>query len=82
MFRGRGCDTCNNTGYKGRVGIFELMIMNDELREMVMRNSSNDDLRKAAKANGMLPLREGGYQFIFDGLTSPEEVIRETVVES
>ena len=82
MFRGRGCDTCNNTGYKGRVGIFELMIMNDELREMVMRNSSNDDLRQAAKSNGMLPLREGGYQFIFDGLTSPEEVIRETVVES
>ena len=82
MFRGRGCDTCNNTGYKGRVGIFELMIMNDELRELVMGNASNDDLRKVAKANGMLPLREGGYQFIFDGLTSPEEVIRETVVES
>ena len=82
MFRGRGCDTCNNTGYKGRVGIFELMIMNDELRELVMSNASNDDLRKAAKSNGMKPLREGGYQFIFDGLTSPEEVIRETVVES
>jgi type IV pilus assembly protein PilB len=82
MFRGRGCDTCNNTGYKGRVGIFELMIMNDELRELVMSNASNDDLRKAAKSNGMMPLREGGYQFIFDGLTSPEEVIRETVVES
>ena len=82
MFRGRGCDTCNNTGYKGRVGIFELMIMNDELRELVMGNASNDDLRKVAKAHGMLPLREGGYQFIFDGLTSPEEVIRETVVES
>ena len=64
------------------MGIFELMIMNDELRELVMGNASNDDLRKVAKANGMLPLREGGYQFIFDGLTSPEEVIRETVVES
>ncbi len=82
MFRGRGCDACNNTGYKGRVGIFELMIMNDELREMIMRNASVDELRKAAKSNGMFPLREKGNQFIFDGLTSPEEVIRETVVES
>ena len=47
-----------------------------------MRNASDDELRKVAKSHGMLPLREGGYQFIFDGLTSPEEVIRETVVES
>lgn len=82
MFRGRGCDACNNTGYKGRIGIFELMIMNDDLREMIMRNSSVDELRQVAKKNGMYPLRDRGTQFIFDGLTSPEEVIRETVVDS
>ena len=82
MFRGRGCDACNNTGYKGRIGIFELMIMNDELRRMIMSNKSTDELRNVAKENGMFSLRDGGTQFIFDGLTSPEEVIRETVVES
>ena len=82
MFRGRGCDACNNTGYKGRIGIFELMIMNDDLRQLIMTNASTDELRDAAKTHGMCALRDGGNQFIFDGLTSPEEVIRETVVEA
>ena len=58
------------------------MLKHAELREMIMRNSSVDELRQVAKENGMFPLRERGTQFIFDGLTSPEEVIRETVVES
>ena len=50
FYRGRGCDTCNNTGYKGRVGLFELMIMNNELRDMVMRNASVDDMRACAQS--------------------------------
>ena len=49
FYRGKGCDACNNTGYKGRVGLFELMIMNDDLRDMVMRNASTDELREAAR---------------------------------
>ncbi len=50
FFRGRGCETCNNTGYKGRVGLFELMIMNDDLRDMIMHNASTDDLRERPAA--------------------------------
>jgi type IV pilus assembly protein PilB len=49
FYRGKGCDKCNNTGYKGRVGLFELMIMNDDLREMIMSNAPRRIARKAAK---------------------------------
>ena len=60
FYRGRGCEICNNTGYKGRVGLFELMIMNDDLRDMIMRNASTDDLRDAARSYGMVTLRDAG----------------------
>jgi len=82
FYRGRGCDQCNNTGYKGRVGLFELMIMNDDLRDMIMRNASRDELREAARANGMVSLRDAGMKAAFEGLTTAEEVIRETIVEA
>jgi type IV pilus assembly protein PilB len=81
FYRGRGCEVCNNTGYKGRVGLFELMVMNDELREMVMTNTSIDMMREAAKSYGMVALRDAGISFMHDGLTSPDEVIRETILE-
>jgi type IV pilus assembly protein PilB len=81
FYRGRGCDVCNNTGYKGRIGIFELMIMNDEMREMVLNKCTADELRDAAKEQGMLALREGGEKMMHQGLTSADEVIRETIVE-
>ncbi|MBI85922.1 MAG: pilus assembly protein PilB [Planctomycetaceae bacterium] len=81
FFRGRGCDVCNNTGYKGRIGIFELMIMNDEMREMVLNKCTADELRVAARRHGMLALRQGGEKMMHQGLTSAEEVIRETIVE-
>ena len=81
FFRGAGCETCNNTGYKGRVGLFELMIMDDELREMIMENANADSLRDAAQRKGMVTLRDSGMAFVFDGTTTPEEVARETVVE-
>ncbi|QGJ71125.1 Type IV fimbrial assembly protein PilB [Planctomycetales bacterium 10988] len=82
FYRGAGCDDCNNSGYKGRIGIFELMDINDELRDMIMRNASADELREAARGHGMTPLREGGLKLIFDGVTTFEEVIRETVLEA
>ena len=82
FFRGSGCETCNNTGYKGRVGLFELMIMNNELRDMIMRNASTDELREAAKRAGMVSLRDAGMKACFDGVTSAEEVIRETIMEA
>ncbi len=80
-YRGAGCNHCNNTGYKGRVGLFELMIMNDEMREMIMHNAPTDDLREVAKKSGMIPLRDYGLKFIFEGLTTADEVVRETVLE-
>ncbi len=82
FYRGRGCDTCNNTGYKGRVGLFELMIMNDDLRDMIMRNASRDELREAARSYGMVSLRDAGLLAAYEGLTSVDEVVRETVVEA
>jgi type IV pilus assembly protein PilB len=82
FFHGRGCEVCNNTGYKGRVGLFELMIVNDEIREMVMRNSSIDDLRKAAQGFGMVCLRDAGLMFAHEGTTTLDEVVRETILEA
>ena len=82
FYRGQGCDHCNNTGYKGRVGLFELMIMNDELRELIMQQSSDDQLRECAKGHGMVTLRDAGMDFVFDGTTTAEEVIRETILEA
>jgi type IV pilus assembly protein PilB len=82
FFRGSGCETCNNTGYKGRVGLFELMIMNNELRDMIMRNCSTDELREAARRGGMVSLRDAGMKACFEGITTAEEVIRETIMEA
>ncbi|MEY4179333.1 MAG: hypothetical protein RLY70_2907 [Planctomycetota bacterium] len=82
FFRGRGCDLCNNTGYKARIGLFELMIMNDELRDMIMRAVSTDELRKAAQRYGMRTLREAGLHYVQEGVTTLDEVIRETIIDS
>jgi type IV pilus assembly protein PilB len=80
--RGKGCAKCNNTGYKGRFGLFELMVMNDDLREMIMRNASRDELRDAARSYGMVTLRQAGMNAVFDGITTAEEVVRETIVDA
>jgi type IV pilus assembly protein PilB len=81
FYFGRGCERCNNTGYKGRMGIFELLIMNDTLREMVIAEVSLDDFRIACRKFGMRTLRESGLEMIHAGLTSIEEVVRETLLE-
>jgi type IV pilus assembly protein PilB len=81
FYRGRGCDVCNNTGYKGRVGLFELMVMNNELRDMIIRNAATDELREAARRNGMVSLRDAGMDLAYEGGTTLEEVVRETVVD-
>jgi type IV pilus assembly protein PilB len=82
FYRGGGCDLCNNTGYKGRVGLFELMVMNDNLRDMIMRNAATDDLRVAAQGYGMVTLRDAGISFMHDGTTTADEVVRETILEA
>jgi type IV pilus assembly protein PilB len=81
FYRGAGCDSCNNTGYKGRVGLFELMIMNDHLRDMIIRNASTDELRDAARGFGMVTLRDAGMDAVYKGITTVEEIVRETIVE-
>jgi len=82
FYHGQGCDHCNNTGYKGRVGLFELMIMNDELRDLIMQQSSDDVLRECAKENGMVTLRDAGMGFVYDGTTTAEEVFRESILDT
>jgi len=82
VYKGRGCEVCNNTGYKGRVGLFELMIMNDKLREMVMTNCAVDELRIAAEEFGMVTLRHAAMSFAFEGTTTLDEVVRETILEA
>ena len=79
FYKGAGCDQCNNTGYKGRIALFELMVLNDVIREMVMGNSSTDDLRDQAQKDGMIPLRQYGIALANDGITTLDEIIRETV---
>ncbi|NNE68054.1 MAG: type IV-A pilus assembly ATPase PilB [Pyrinomonadaceae bacterium] len=79
MYKGKGCDRCNNTGYKGRVGLFEVMEMTDELRELVIIGASSIEIRKKAIETGMLSLRDSGLQKLRDGITTIEEVVKETV---
>jgi type IV pilus assembly protein PilB len=77
--RGKGCDKCNNTGYKGRVGLYEVMEVTDELRELVLVGASALELRRKAIDDGMITLRHSGLLKVKDGLTTIEEVARETV---
>ncbi|HEX4275351.1 MAG TPA: ATPase, T2SS/T4P/T4SS family [Bryobacteraceae bacterium] len=77
-FHGRGCETCNGSGYKGRAGIFELMELNEELRHLIMGNADAGRLTEAARRNGMKSLREDGWMKVQTGVTTAEEVTRVT----
>jgi general secretion pathway protein E len=77
-FRGRGCEACNQSGYKGRAGIFELMELNDELRHLIMANADAGRLTEAARGNGMRSLREDGWMKTALGVTTAEEITRVT----
>lgn len=81
FYYGKGCQRCNNSGYKGRCGIYELLDMNDDLRDMVSSDASVDDMRNLARSQGMTTLRESGLKLIFDGVSTIDEVVRETVME-
>ena len=80
IFIGKGCGTCNKTGYKGRVGLYEVMEINDELRELILVGASALELKKKAVDNGMLTLRRSGLTKVALGMTTIEEVVRETVL--
>jgi general secretion pathway protein E/type IV pilus assembly protein PilB len=80
LYRSRGCRECRRIGYKGRLGIFELLMMNDELRELVVQRASAGRVREAALRNGLRLLREDGWDKVRAGYTTPEEVLRVTKV--
>ena len=79
VMKGKGCEKCNNTGYKGRVGLYEVLEITDELRELVLVGASGLELRRKAVEEGMLTLRQSVLRKVKDGLTTIEEVARETV---
>ena len=77
--KGTGCEKCNKTGYKGRVGLYEVMEITDELRELILVGASALELRRKAIEEGMITLRGSGLRKIKEGVTTIEEVLRETV---
>jgi type IV pilus assembly protein PilB len=79
LYRGKGCTECRNTGYKGRLAIFEMIPMARNLRKLVYENANEDDIRQTALKNGMVTLRKAGITRVLDGTTSIEEVMRSTV---
>ncbi len=79
LYKGKGCDVCNGTGYKGRVGLFEVMEVTDELRELIIIGASSIEIRKKAIELGMVSLRESGLSKLREGITTIEEVVKETV---
>ena len=82
FYRGSGCDKCSGSGYKGRLGLYELLIMTDELRDLVVRNASTEEIRDLARKAGMVTLRDSGMVNMFEGHTTADEVIRETILEA
>jgi len=81
FFYGKGCDYCNNTGYRGRMGIYEIMALDDALRDQIMDRASTAVLRREAIKRGMRTLRDAGLLAIYEGITTIDEVVRETIVE-
>jgi type IV pilus assembly protein PilB len=79
VFKGRGCGVCNNSGYKGRAGLYEVMEIDDEIRELILIGASAVELKKKAMERGMITLRRSGLRKVMDGATTLEEVARETV---
>ncbi len=78
LYKGRGCPVCKNTGYKGRTGVFEMMVMNDELREATLKKVPVRELRQIARKHGMRTLEEVGMEKVVQGITTVEEVLRVT----
>jgi type IV pilus assembly protein PilB len=79
IYKGRGCEKCNNTGYKGRVGLIEVMQIDDDIRDLILAGGTAIDIKKRAIENGMITLRRSGLIKIKEGMTTVEEVVRETV---
>jgi type IV pilus assembly protein PilB len=78
---GEGCVECNNTGYRGRAGVYEVMPLTSKLRELVLERASANEIKKLAIAEGMLTLRRDALEKLKRGVTTPEEVLKETAAD-
>jgi len=78
-FKPQGCETCNNTGYKGRTGLFEVLKVDEDIKEIILTRGQIRDIKKKAMEKGMITLRRSGLTKIKKGITSVEEVLRETI---
>jgi type II secretory ATPase GspE/PulE/Tfp pilus assembly ATPase PilB-like protein len=76
FYRGRGCEECRHTGYRGRTGIFEMMLINEEIADLTVKRAPLSEIRNAALANDMNTLKQDGFQKVIEGLTTVEEVMR------
>ncbi len=81
LFKGRGCRECRNSGYRGRLGIFELLMIDDEMREMIVQRRSATDMQTAARKRGLKLMREDGWNKVLKGMTTVEEVVRVTKID-
>jgi len=82
FFFGKGCEQCNNTGYRGRTGLYEFMLLDDNLKDLILKQASTGVLAEEAKKRGMRTLRDSGLLAIYDGITTIEEVVKATVVHT
>lgn len=81
FYFGAGCDKCNNLGFKGRCGLYELIVMDDEIRDLISGGASTDLLRNSCRKKGFMTLREAGLKALYAGVSSLDEIVRETVME-
>ena len=77
-FQGKGCDHCNQTGYRGRTGIYELLVIDDEIRTLILAHAGTQEIRDRAMHLGMTTLRQDGWRKVLEGVTTVEEIIRVT----
>lgn len=82
VYKPAGCNTCHNTGYKGRTGLFEVMEVTDDIRDLILSRAQSKEIKRKSRENGMTTLRRSGLKKIMEGTTSVEEVLRETVKDS
>jgi type II secretory ATPase GspE/PulE/Tfp pilus assembly ATPase PilB-like protein len=78
LYRGQGCRHCQGTGYRGRIGIFEMMVVTDDIRALILENASPRDLRRTSAQQGMTSLRDDGFRHLREGRTTIDEVFRVT----
>jgi type II secretory ATPase GspE/PulE/Tfp pilus assembly ATPase PilB-like protein len=82
IYRGKGCKECRHTGYRGRLGVYELLVMNDAVRTAIQERKSASEIRRAAVQTGMVALREDALRKVLSGVTTLEEVLRAVYLES